>query len=249
MIERLKTLQLNRNQFSTPDELITFLKNNETLRNEIETLSKVFFHKSVSGCSNCYFDAYMQLISLKINIAMEKLKCVFLLLAGALLHDVINFDNDLLMSNANITDDLSLYHLKTNPKCRQYFQTIPENVDELIEAYKLPGEEILSETDQAALDLEIQNQVDAEENLVSQIHVLLKNEVTITRIKEMFKETPKVGSKNLTQRFLTELIDRAKTLKEVIPFVPETPIIPETTTPEVPAKDPETPVLDPEKEV
>jgi len=241
MITRLKTLQLNRNQFSTPDELITFLKNNETLRNEIETLSKVFFHKTVSGCSNCYFDAYMQLISLKINYAMEKLKCVFLLLAGALLHDVINFDNDLLMSNANITDDLSLYHLKTNPNCRQYFQTLPENVDELIEAYQLPGEEVLSETDQAALDLEIQNQIDAEENLVSQIHVLLKNEVTITRIKEMFKETEKVGSKNLTQRFLTELIDRAKTLKEVIPFVPvvteetKTETSPTLEVPEVPA--------------
>jgi hypothetical protein len=241
VITRLKTLQLNRNQFSTPDELITFLKNNETLRNEIETLSKVFFHKSVSGCSNCYFDAYMQLISLKINIAMEKLKCVFLLLAGALLHDVINFDNDLLMSNANITDDLSLYHLKTNPNCRQYFQTLPENVDELIEAYQLPGEEVLSETDQAALDLEIQNQVNAEENLVSQIHVLLKNETTITRIKEMFKETEKVGSKNLTQRFLTELIDRAKTLKEVIPFVPvvteetKTETSPTLEVPEVPA--------------
>ena len=241
MITRLKTLQLNRNQFSTPDELITFLKNNETLRNEIETLSKVFFHKTVSGCSNCYFDAYMQLISLKINYAMEKLKCVFLLLAGALLHDVINFDNDLLMSNANITDDLSLYHLKTNPNCRQYFQTLPENVDELIEAYQLPGEEVLSETDQAALDLEIQNQIDAEENLVSQIHVLLKNEVTITRIKEMFKETAKVGSKNLTQRFLTELIDRAKTLKEVIPFVPvvteetKTETSPTLEVPEVPA--------------
>jgi len=241
MIERLKTLQLNRNQFSTPDELITFLKNNETLRNEIETLSKVFFHKSVSGCSNCYFDAYIQLISLKINIAMEKIICQFLLLAGALLHDVINFDNDLLMSNANITDDLSLYHLKTNPNCRQYFQTLPENVDELIDAYQIHGEEVLSETDQAALDLEIQNQIDAEENLVSQIHVLLKNEVTITRIKEMFKETEKVGSKNLTQRFLTELIDRAKTLKEVIPFVPvvteetKTETSPTLEVPEAPA--------------
>ena len=213
MITRLKTLQLNRNQFSTPDELITFLKNNETWRNEIETLRKVFFHKTVSGCSNCYFDAYMQLISLKINYAMEKLKCQFLLLAGALLHDVVNFDNDLLMSNANITDDLSLYHLKTNPNCRQFFQTLPENVDELIEAYQLPGEEVQLTDEEKAHLLEAEEiQKEAEENTVSQIHVLLKNGHTKTVIKETFKEVKTVGTKNLTQRFLVELINRAEAL-------------------------------------
>ncbi|MEI7503709.1 MAG: hypothetical protein WCJ61_10535 [Paludibacter sp.] len=70
---------------------------------------------------------------------MKKL-CQFLLLAGALLQDIVNWDNDLLCSNANITDDLALYHLKTNPNCRELFQELPENVDELIEDFVLPGE-------------------------------------------------------------------------------------------------------------
>ncbi|MEI8204602.1 MAG: hypothetical protein WCH34_16395 [Bacteroidota bacterium] len=70
---------------------------------------------------------------------MKKL-CQFLLLAGALLQDIVNWDNDLLCSNANITDDLALYHLKTNPNCRELFQELPENVDELVEAFVLPGE-------------------------------------------------------------------------------------------------------------
>jgi len=213
MIDRLKTLQLNRNQFSTPDELITFLKSNQALRTEIEDLSKAIFHKTVSGCSNCYFDAYIQLISLKINYAMEKLICQFLLLAGALLHDVINFDNDLLMSNANITDDLSLYHLKTNPNCRPLFQTLPENVDELIEAYQLPGVEIeLTDEEKDALLKAEKIQIEAEENTVSQIHVLIKNGHNKTAVRKAFEETKTVGSKNLTQRFLTELITRAEDL-------------------------------------
>ena len=65
----------------------------------------------------------------------------FWLLAGALLQDCINQDIDLCCSNANITDDLALYHLKTNPNCRDQFQELPENVDELIEAYVIPGTE------------------------------------------------------------------------------------------------------------
>ena len=65
-----------------------------------------------------------------------KTKLGFWLLAGALLQDVVNWDNDLLCSNANITDDLALYHLKTNPNCREMFQELPENVDELVEAYQ-----------------------------------------------------------------------------------------------------------------
>lgn len=141
MIERLITLQENRKQFANSDELFNCLKTDTALRNEIEALSKAFFHKIVSGCSNCYFDAYIQLISLKIDIAMDKLKCAFLLLAGALLQDSVNQNIDLACSNANITDDLALYHLKTNPNCRDLFQTVPDNLEELLADYKLPGEE------------------------------------------------------------------------------------------------------------
>lgn len=59
------------------------------------------------------------------------------LLAGALLQDVVNGDENFLCSNANITDKLALYHLKTNPECRELFQVLPENVNEEIEAFQL----------------------------------------------------------------------------------------------------------------
>lgn len=134
----------------------------------------------------------------------------FWLLAGALLQDTVNFDNDLLCSNANITDDLALYHLKTNPNCRELFQELPENVDELIEAFVLPGTESeLTEEEKEALELAIKAQVDAENVVVAQIVEQLKAGTTKTAIKESFKEVKKVGTKNLTKRFLIELIDRA----------------------------------------
>ena len=213
MISRLKKLQEESNQFANPSELITSLKTNLALRNEIEFLSKAIFHKSVSGCSNCYFDAYIQLKSLNIDTVMEKIKCLFLLLAGALLHDVINQDNDLLCSNANITDDLALYHLKTNPGCRKYFQELPENVDELIAAYVLPGEELSDEEKASALEL----QKEVEENFVSQIVTLLKNNVTKTNIKSTFKNVENVGSVKLTQRSLDAFIKRADAIFLAIP--------------------------------
>lgn len=142
-----------------------------------------------------------------------KTKLGFWLLAGALLQDVVNWDNDLLCSNANISDDLALYHLKTNPNCRDLFQELPENVDELIEAYVIPGtEQELTEEEKAALEAAIQAQVDAETVVVTQIVEQLKVGTNKTAIKESFKETKTVGTKNLTQRFLIELIDRAAAL-------------------------------------
>lgn len=162
MIERLITLQENRKQFANSDELFNCLKTDTALRNEIEALSKAFFRKTVSGCSNCYFDAYIQLISLKIEIAMEKIKCLFLLLAGALLQDSVNQNIDLACSNANITDDLALYHLKTNPNCRVLFQTVPDNLEELLAEYKLPGEEAEEKTTDANVDAPIVPEVPVE---------------------------------------------------------------------------------------
>lgn len=142
MLERLRILQECRVQFADGGKLYSELQTNAVLRNEIDYLSTQILKRNVSGCINCYFDAYMELVSIKITKEfMEKIKkCLFWLLAGALLQDTVNWDNDLLCSNANITDDLALYHLKTNPNCRELFQELPENVDELIENFTLPGE-------------------------------------------------------------------------------------------------------------
>ena len=214
IIARLKKLQEESHQFANGSELMASLKNDIALRNEIEFLSKSIFHKSVSGCSNCYFDAYIQLRTLNIDTVMEKIKCLFLLLAGALLHDVVNQNNDLLCSNANITDDLALYHLKTNPACRKYFQELPENVDELIAAYVLPSEEPeLTDEEKQVLELAIQDQVDAENKFASDLALEIQSGVTKTAIKEKYKSAS-VGNKKLTQRSLADFISRAVSILE-----------------------------------
>lgn len=93
---------------------------------------------------------------------MKKI-CSFWLLAGVLLQDSVNFDNDLLCSNANITDELALYHLSTNPNCRALFQELPENVDELIEKYKKRSEDAeLTEAEKISLEEAINAQEEFE---------------------------------------------------------------------------------------
>ena len=133
MIERLKKLQATRGQFANHSELSRCLKSDDSLRREIDALSRAFLNKKVSGCSNCYTDAYFELITLSIDKAMGK--SIFELKRGKLLRDVVNFDVSKNMTQANITDDLALYHLSTNPGCAKFFAVLPDNWEELVEAY------------------------------------------------------------------------------------------------------------------
>jgi len=73
MIEKLKTFQTKRTRYSNIHELAQSLIADENLKRELEELSRVFLHKTVSGCKNCYHDAYIQLMNLKIEDALKKM--------------------------------------------------------------------------------------------------------------------------------------------------------------------------------
>lgn len=198
MIRRLKILQANKRQFPSRKELSESLKNDKALRKEVETLSKAFLYRSVSGCGNCYMDAYLELVNLPIEKMMQKQECLFELQRGKLLRDVINLDVSLNMTQANITNELSLYHLKTNPKSKQFFSRLPDNLDELLDGYKLPGE------DSSLTEDELQ--------LIDEIAVLLKAGETKTNIRDKYKDVEKVGSKKLTVALLNNFIKEAEKL-------------------------------------
>jgi hypothetical protein len=83
-----------------------------------------------SGCGNCFFDAYMELINIK---NMEETK--FQVKRGVIIYDPVNQDAGKILTFSNCTDELALYHLKHNPGCKKYFSVLPENIDELLEEY------------------------------------------------------------------------------------------------------------------
>ncbi|OJV40831.1 MAG: hypothetical protein BGO29_14785 [Bacteroidales bacterium 36-12] len=219
MINRLRVLQANKGQFANGRELSSACKTNKDLRHEIEVLSKHILNKNVSGCQNCYMDAYIELVNLNINKVMEKQKCDFRLRAGVLLRDVVSRDPKKNCSNANITNELALYHLKTNPECRKYFDKIPDDFNEQLKSYLLPAEKEIKvkqaeveEKAKLAVEAAKKVQAEAEEKAVAQVAAMLKAGETKTVIKDKFKEIEKVGEKNTTVKFISELIARAEKL-------------------------------------
>lgn len=75
------------------------------------------------GCSDCYRDAYMEILNyLKRNKAMPK-KSDFVLKPGAI---ITFFGEPKCYSNANITDEAALRFLAMNPSNEKLFEHLPE---------------------------------------------------------------------------------------------------------------------------
>lgn len=129
MIEKLISLKEYGSKFTKGSEFATFIQTNVEFRNLLETLARRFLKRVVNGCSNCYMDAYFELINLNIEKVMKQQESQFELVAGALLGE-----NDLenLMTNRNTTDELAIYHLLKDPKVIKFFSKVPENLDELL---------------------------------------------------------------------------------------------------------------------
>ena len=132
MLERLQILQANKKQFANGSELLVACTSNEDFKREIEYLSKKFLHRNPSGCSNCYMDAYLELINTDIKKLIIMSESKFKLKHGYLLKDVVNFDVSKNMTVHNTTDELAMYHLRTNPSCASKFEKLPENWEELV---------------------------------------------------------------------------------------------------------------------
>lgn len=105
------------------------------LQREISELARHYLGREVRGCSNCYSDALFELLTLNIERAMQKEECKFKLRGGKLLLDAVNGDVSKAMTQANISDELALYHLKTNPYCEEYFEELPTDWKEQVEAF------------------------------------------------------------------------------------------------------------------
>jgi hypothetical protein len=131
MQDRLQSLRAKAKAYARPSDLMAAIEKDSGLRNEISSLSRYFLKRSVSGCGNCHFDACMELIHLK-----NQMETKFKLLRGVVLYDPIALDAGRILTAANCTEELALYHLKFNPACRKHFYELPDDVDEQIKNYR-----------------------------------------------------------------------------------------------------------------
>ncbi len=100
----------------------------------VRGLAKKYLGKTISGCGFCLLSAHFELI--KFDMANKKLKTEFALLAGVVLYDVVAKNFNKIMTAKNVTDDLALYHLSTNPECIKYFTRVPADLEQRLAAYK-----------------------------------------------------------------------------------------------------------------
>ncbi len=123
----------------TTSQVRTLIKEDAGFRNTLASLYRQSFHKHLNtGCSNCWLDAFVMLRRLTKQTFEDMKNRLFELKAGALLVDVINGDNAKMATHHNLTDELALYHLRTNPKSIRLFSKYPENWQELAEAEAEP---------------------------------------------------------------------------------------------------------------
>lgn len=133
----IEQLRATKGEFKSATALYERIKVDSELKQSIEKLYfDVFSRKLNKGCSNCWFDAYVELIYQPIEKIMSQIECKFALRAGALLIDVTTGDNKKMATNNNLTDELAIYHLKTNPSCRKFFtKPEPKELDSIIASF------------------------------------------------------------------------------------------------------------------
>ena len=126
-----------RNEFAgyTSAAIRSLIKESAEFRTRLERLYLEAFRRRLNkGCTSCWRDAYVLLMRYDIEKLTTMASRNFELKAGALLIDVKKGANDLMATHHNLTDELALYHLRTNPKCIKMFSKYPENWEELANA-------------------------------------------------------------------------------------------------------------------
>jgi hypothetical protein len=95
------------------------------------------YHKRPRGCDSCWMDAVIEIGTLDDKKIMKRLENQFAVIAGKLLHDrrpdFRPEEGSRMLSNANCTNELALYHLATNPGCEAWFWQMPEDWQELVD--------------------------------------------------------------------------------------------------------------------
>ena len=105
-------------------------------RDATERIYTASFHTALNkNCGDCWCDAYALIMLTANDKLMERSNRHYELRAGALLRDVRKDDNTKLCSHHNLTDELALYHLGTNPNCIKYFRKYPDDWKEQAEKY------------------------------------------------------------------------------------------------------------------
>lgn len=197
----MRAIQALRPLFNDGRSLNTRLQQDGELQREISELARHYLGREVRGCTNCYSDALFELLTLNIERAMQKEECKFKLRGGKLLLDAVNGDVSKAMTQANISDELALYHLKTNPYCEEYFEELPADWKEMVEKFDI---------DTIGKDKSNSEEFDPERYraIIDEMAEDLKGGMSKNKLIEKFKGVEFEG-KNLTNKEVRDCLKEA----------------------------------------
>lgn len=197
----MRAIQALRPLFNDGRSLHERLQQDGELQREISELARHYLGREVRGCSNCYSDALFELLTLNIERAMQKEECKFKLRGGKLLLDAVNGDVSKAMTQANISDELALYHLKTNPYCEEYFEELPTDWKEMVEAFDIDTM-CKGKSNSEVFDPEQYRAI------IDEMTEDLKGGMSKNKLIEKFKRVD-FGGKNLTSKEIKECLKEA----------------------------------------
>lgn len=87
-------------------------------------------------CNDCYMDAYIEIMTTPTDKLIAMAEREFELRAGALLFDVVSGDRTKTATAQNLTDELAMYHLTTNPSYIRFFSKYPSDWEERVKLAK-----------------------------------------------------------------------------------------------------------------
>lgn len=197
----MRAIQALRPLFNDGRSLHERVQQDGELQREISELARHYLGREVRGCSNCYSDALFELLTLNIERAMQKEECKFKLRGGKLLLDAVNGDVSKAMTQANISDELALYHLKTNPYCEEYFEELPTDWKEQVEAFDI------NTMSKGKVNTEVFDPEQYRE-IIDEMTEDLKGGMSKNKLIEKFKGVD-FGGKNLTNKEIRECLKEA----------------------------------------
>lgn len=118
-----------------------------------------------------------------------------------MLLDAVNGDVSKAMTQANISDELALYHLKTNPYCEEYFEELPADWKEQVEAFDIDSMS-KGKASVEAFDVEQYRAI------IDEMTEDLKGGMSKNKVTEKFKSF-EVEGKNLTNKEVKECLKEA----------------------------------------
>lgn len=119
----------------SPRQVRELISANEAFRKEISRIYCNVMHQAMNlRCKDCYMDAFIVIMTTPTEKIESMERRQFELRAGALLFDVVEDDRSKTATHHNLTDELALYHLRTNPSYIRFFSKYPDNWEELAKA-------------------------------------------------------------------------------------------------------------------